>query len=119
VRFAQDLRRVFERFDADTGLDLAYGIGVASGTVISGVLASDQLTYSIFGDPAQTALALSAIVQPGEILLDHTAVDALGPEWEVRPVSDLVDLRGEPIHASTIVDADRAGGSAGRHGSLA
>jgi class 3 adenylate cyclase len=103
AEFALAVGGVLERFAEETGLSAGYRVGISSGRVVSGMLSSDQLTYAMFGEPPQTALALVSIAAPGQILVDGATVPELGDRWILEPVDDLVDLRGEAIEAHALL----------------
>jgi class 3 adenylate cyclase len=109
AEFALQVGAVLETFADETGLDPSYRIGISSGRVISGLLASDQLTYGVFGEPPQTSIALSAIAAPGRVLIDRSAARELDETFEIEEVEGLVDLRGRAVEAGALVGRRRDG----------
>jgi len=109
AEFALSVGPILDRFADDTGLGVGYRIGIGSGTVIAGLLSADRLTYSVFGEPPQTALVLVSVGAPSQILVDPAAAHELGDRWVVDPAVGLVDLRGEPISAFSLLGDRQAG----------
>ena len=103
VEFVLEARRLLGRFGEETGLGVTYHAGLGAGKVMAGLLSGDQLTYGVFGEPVQIALTLDAIAADGQILLDQSVVGDLGTRWRLEPLTDLIDLRGEPIEAMVLM----------------
>jgi HAMP domain-containing protein len=101
--FVTEIGAAFDAFATETGIDVGYHAGLAAGAVIAGLVHADTFTYSVFGEPARTALAIDAVASDGQILIDRSAADQLRDQWELEPADDLVDLRGEPIDAMMLV----------------
>ncbi|MEA2001589.1 MAG: adenylate/guanylate cyclase domain-containing protein, partial [Actinomycetota bacterium] len=109
AEFALVVAPLLDRFSQDTGVDAGFRIGMSSGDVISGLLASEQLTYGVFGQPPQTAVALGAIAGPGQILMHESIVGELDSKWQLEPTNNLLDLRGEDIQASRLIGSRQNG----------
>ena len=109
VEFVLEARQLLDRFGEETGLAVTYHAGLGAGEVMAGLLSGGQLTYGVFGEPAQIALTLDATAVNGQILLDQSVVADLGTRWHLDPVPDLIDLRGEPIEAMVLI-GERADG---------
>ena len=61
------------------GLQVGLGVGVASGFVTVGTIASsDHLEYTAVGPPVNLAARLSSHAESGQILVDHRTVGLLG-----------------------------------------
>ncbi len=110
AEFALAVGPLLDQFTDDTGVDADFRIGMCSGDIISGLLASKQLTYGVFGQPPQTAVALGTIAAPAHILVHVSTVGELGPGWQLEPTNNLLDLRGEDIQASLLI-GNRQNGS--------
>jgi len=100
--FVLEAAATIEQFSSEVGFEISYRVGLSAGDVIEGLLSADQLTYGVFGDPPRTALALNAVAAPGEILMDTETAAQLGPEWELEPAENLLDLRGDSIEATVL-----------------
>ncbi len=106
--FASALAREMRTFAARAGITLAVHIGLSTGQIATGVLSRGSLTYGAWGEPVRRALAISALSNPGEILVDEATVAAAGREWPWVPIDDLVDLDDQPIAVRSlpVPDAD-------------
>jgi class 3 adenylate cyclase len=103
AQFVLDAIEVAKAAVVDSGADISWHAGLASGKVVAGLLSTTQLTYGVFGDPPRVAMALDSIAGPGEVLLDHSTASALGPEWVLEEIDNRIDLRGEPVTAQLLV----------------
>jgi class 3 adenylate cyclase len=106
AEFATEVATSIEQFKHDHAVEVTYRAGISAGQVISGLVAADQLTYGVFGDPPRTALALAGIAATDQVLIDATTAGELDEAWNVEPVTGLKDLRGQ--HLSAMVLAGRA-----------
>ena len=52
-------------FADETGLDVGCHAGLAAGDVVAGLVHPNTFTYSVFGEPARTALAIDAVATDG------------------------------------------------------
>ena len=102
ARFAVEAGAALDRFIEETGVDIEYHIGLCSGSVISGLIDSDQITYGVFGDPPSVALGLAANAPSGQIVIDRETSQELGGGWELSEVPDLVDPAGRPLDARVL-----------------
>ncbi|HEX6254331.1 MAG TPA: HAMP domain-containing protein [Euzebyales bacterium] len=101
--FVTDVGVSFDTFTDETGIDVDYHAGLAAGDVVAGLVHPNTFTYSVFGEPARTALAIDAVATDGQILIHRSAADRLRDDWDLAPADGLVDLRGEPVDATMLV----------------
>jgi len=83
-----------ESFGAQTGRELAVGIGVASGAVVLGAMgARDRMDYTVLGSTVNLAARLCSKAGPWEVLVDSDTTDLVdvGIDLEARPA---VRLKG-------------------------
>ncbi|MCP4965351.1 MAG: HAMP domain-containing protein [bacterium] len=99
VEFTVEVIDAISVFNAEHGVDISYRVGMSAGEVIAGLLAAEQLTYGVFGEPPRTALALAGIAASNQVIVDATTAADLGDEWELDQASDLIDLRGSKVAA--------------------
>ena len=82
VRIALEIRNRFAEMQGHwqrLGLQLGLGIGVASGFVTVGTIASsDHLEYTAVGPTVNLAARLSSRAEPRQVLVDHRTVGLLG-----------------------------------------
>jgi class 3 adenylate cyclase len=95
--FASALAGELRSFADRAGITLAVHIGLSTGQIATGVLSRGNLTYGAWGEPVRRALAISALSNPDEILVDESTVGAAGREWPWEAVDDVVDLDDQPI----------------------
>jgi class 3 adenylate cyclase len=99
LRFAGDVALMASNLDVDDDeVHLAANIGLASGTIATGVLETGSLTFAAWGEPVRRALAISALAQIAEILVDGTTAAALTPDrFRLEPARNVISLDGEPL----------------------
>jgi hypothetical protein len=54
-------------------------------------------------------VALGTIAAPAQILVHVSTVGELGPRWQLEPINNLLDLRGEDIQASLLIGSRQHG----------
>jgi len=95
--FASSLSRELQTFADDAGLTMALHIGVSTGEVATGVLARGSLTFAAWGEPVRRALAISALSDANEVLVDQSTIDATSGAWSYERADDVVGLDDQPI----------------------
>lgn len=72
IRAALNIQRGISEGD----FPLSIGIGIASGTVVAGVIgAADRYDYTVLGDAVNVASRLCASARAGELVLDWTTAE--------------------------------------------
>jgi len=112
VRAALGMQRAIEQLN-DTAIEpkyhtrLALRVGVNTGEVVAGQLASDvQLAYTVVGDAVNTAQRVQSAAHPGEVVATAETVQQLGDLFELVPLEPLrVKGKGEAIPAFRVVRA--------------
>lgn len=102
LTLAMNARQIVDGLAEETATTIRFTAGLASGEVIAGLLSAEQLTYGVFGEPAQLALTLEAAASPGQILVHESTARDLGPDWQLEPAGDLAGLGGEMIRAHLV-----------------
>jgi class 3 adenylate cyclase len=93
---------VAEQWEKELGLRTGIGIGICMGEAVIGNVGSPHyMSYTIIGNPVNSAARLMQLAQPYEVLICDRVHEALGsvvPAGQVEPRGD-VTLRGraEPI----------------------
>jgi|GEM_PF-2943652 len=92
--FALALKTRIETFNRENRIDLHIRIGMASGTVIAGVVGHKRFVYDLWGDVVTLACALESSGVIGEIQISETTAQELDREFEVeeRGVVELSEL---------------------------
>lgn len=95
----------------ETAVSFTVHVGVSTGAVAAGVLTRGSLTFSAWGEPVRRALAISALSNAYEVLVDASTIDSADERWDFDEVDDVVDLDGTvmPVRAlrtGVVVDAD-------------
>ena len=78
VEFAQEMMKKLAFFNRQHGTDLHLAVGIASGTVVAGVIGLYKLIYDLTGEPVDAALRLSTGAAAGTILVSVEVRDAVG-----------------------------------------
>lgn len=113
--------------EREHGLRLALRVGISTGEVVGGLLASDvQSAYTVVGDTVNTAQRLESIATPGEIVVGPTTFRLAGRAFDFEKLGPLT-LKGkaQAVQAYRVLrskDEAEALGSTpliGRHAELA
>src|SRR5437879_773781 len=99
VRAAVEMQRALtllnDWLEREHGLRLALRVGISSGEVVSGLLASDvQPAYTVVGDTVNTAQRLESIATPGEIVVGPTTYRLAGRAFDFEPLGAMT-LKGK------------------------
>lgn len=89
----------------DLGLDVDASVGMAAGTVGTGMIGTSQVSFGIWGDPPGRAASLGGLARAGEVLVDDAVAEALGPAWIARPLEDVVGLSDDVVAAFALTAA--------------
>jgi adenylate cyclase len=69
---------------------VSFGVGISTGTVISGYLGIQQrFRYAVVGDATNVAFHLSSLAAAGRILLSESTVEAIGDNFAVLEKGDM------------------------------
>jgi class 3 adenylate cyclase len=90
--FAFAAMKILAEVSVEYGQAVTARAGMSAGDVATGVLGSMQLAFGVWGDPPSTAVMLSSLARPGQVLADGNVVDQLGPDWDFGPVEKLPGL---------------------------
>lgn len=101
LAFASDLGRRIRDYRTAEDFAIEIHIGVATGPVATGVLDSGSLTFGAWGLPVRQAMALAALSDRDEMLIDESTA-TLTDDQRVLPASDIVDLDGQPMSLFTL-----------------
>jgi class 3 adenylate cyclase/tetratricopeptide (TPR) repeat protein len=99
VRAALEMQRAMsllnDWLEREHGLRLALRVGISSGEVVSGLLASDvQSAYTVVGDTVNTAQRLESIATPGDIVVGPATYRLAGRAFEFAPMGAMT-LKGK------------------------
>ena len=92
ARFAWAAIELGSRIGAEFGLRFAVRAGLAAGEVATGVLGTNQLSFSAWGDPPGIAVTLASLARPGQVLADASVAEQLGRDWDLGPLDELPGL---------------------------
>jgi class 3 adenylate cyclase len=103
LTFATDLRLGLDSDSDGIDVDLDMHVGMASGSVATGVLDTGSLTFGAWGDPVRRALALASLSKVDSVLVDPTTADeSTQRQWHLEPAQGVVALDGEPADLYTL-----------------
>lgn len=93
VHAAIDIQESLRSFNqiADSRFPVvSFGVGISTGTVISGYLGIQQrFRYAVVGDATNVAFHLSSLAAAGRILLSESTVEAIGDTFTVLEKGDI------------------------------
>lgn len=98
LAFAIELTNAALVFSTDEHVELTIRIGLATGHVATGVLEHGALTYTAWGEPVRSALAIGALARSQEVLVDESTYERLrGDRSGVERSDEIVALDGRPM----------------------
>lgn len=106
--------------DIDTPFDIR--VGVQTGRVFAGFLGAPyRRTYTVMGDPVNTAARLLGQAAPGDVVAASSLVDDTRAIFDVEPLEPFhVKGKTEPLHAARVLamtdDVRRAASATRLHG---
>jgi adenylate cyclase len=107
VEMQRALRLLNDWLEREHGLRLALRVGISSGEVVSGLLASDvQSAYTVVGETVNTAQRLESIATPGDIVVGAATYRLAARAFEFEPLGSMT-LKGK----AQAVEAYRVVGS--------
>jgi class 3 adenylate cyclase len=106
LAFAAALADGLHEFSERTSLEFTTHIGLSTGPIATGVLAQGNLTFAAWGEPVRRALAISALADTDEILVDAGTADAAGDAWTLVAADDVIDLDGQSMAVLRLVLPD-------------
>jgi len=106
LAFALDAVGCVRAVGADFGIVLSVQAGLATGLVVSGVLGTRQISFGMWGEPVDRAIALSDRGGAG-VLVDGSVVDLLDDADAVTAVDEEVAGDSATYRAEDTVGAER------------
>lgn len=98
LAFVDDARRRLTHFRETEAIDVGAHAGVSTGPVGVGVLQRGSVTFGAWGEPVRRALAIGALSQPGQVLIDAGTFAATSPgPFRFEAADDVIALDGEPM----------------------
>lgn len=93
ARFAVDMQDYLKELRARTGLELNMRIGMASGSIMAGIIGKQKFSYDIWGDAVNLAARLEGLSEPGKILICPSCRDKLSDAFEFES-KGMVHVKG-------------------------
>jgi class 3 adenylate cyclase len=100
VDFVSAAREAAVRFGELHEVETEFRAGLAAGDVVAGVVGTERMAFDVWGHPSRLAVALGAVAQPGDVLVDDAVAEAVGDHWQLEQDMDLVGLGGENLAGS-------------------
>ncbi len=100
--FASQLTTALHQLGDERDLQLNVHVGLSSGLVGTGVLQRGNLTFAAWGEPVRRALAIGALSQADEVLIDQSTKESLTSDTNVTAARDVVALDGQPMALFTL-----------------
>ncbi|MDN3495826.1 adenylate/guanylate cyclase domain-containing protein [Planococcus sp. APC 4015] len=95
VDFAQEMRKVVQRFNAQHGTSIDLRAGVDTGTVTSGLVGRASLAYDLWGDAVSLAYRVRSVTGDPGIYVSQAVRDRL-QDSVVFSEAGTVELQGRP-----------------------
>lgn len=84
ANFSLALKEEIVKLNEETGLDLALRIGMASGTVIAGIVGSKKFIYDLWGDVVTLAAFLESSSEVGHIQISEEMAHSLHSSFDLE-----------------------------------
>lgn len=91
---ALDARKMMGQVINPLGQAMSVRIGIATGTVVAGVVGKKKFFYDVWGDAVNIASRMETTAEPGEIQVSASAFALLRDRFEFRE-RGVVDVRGK------------------------
>jgi class 3 adenylate cyclase len=88
------MREVVERFNADTGGELAIRIGIANGPVTAGVIGNRKFSYDVWGDTVNMASRMESHGIAGSIQVTTAVMRDLCDRYDFE-ARGRIDVKGK------------------------
>jgi class 3 adenylate cyclase len=106
LAFVYDASRRVREFRDSEAIDVAGRAGLSTGPVGVGVLQRGSVTFGAWGEPVRRALAIGALSQSGQVLVDSSTFAGTTPgRFHFREVDDVIALDGTPMGLYRLEDA--------------
>lgn len=87
VRAAMEMQSNLQELNRGSGLELNIGIGINTGPAIVGFMGTQRrLDYTALGDTVNTASRLTAVAQPGQILISAATQEEIPADISIRAI---------------------------------
>jgi adenylate cyclase len=93
---ALDIQAVASNYRRDDGEPLSLRIGMASGTVVAGVIGRRKFLYDLWGDVVNTASRMESHGAAGRIQVDAATYDLLDGDFVCEP-RGTIDVKGKGL----------------------
>jgi class 3 adenylate cyclase len=92
LAFTRALLDMVPDIGREFGVELTARAGLSAGLVATGVLGSQQVSFTAWGSSVSAAIELTGRADDGQVLADATVVDEAGTRWAVRRLDDADDV---------------------------
>jgi class 3 adenylate cyclase len=104
LQFVIDAHERIAALNEDEAVTVRLQVGISSGPIGVGVLERGSVSFGAWGEPVRRALAITALAEPDETLVDATTfVEATEGRFELDSADELVGLDGEPMGLHRLV----------------
>jgi len=103
---ALEIRTVASSHRRDDGAPVALRIGMASGTVVAGVIGRRKFLYDLWGDVVNTASRMESHGVPGRIQIDAATYELLMADFACEP-RGTIDVKGKGAIATWFLNGRR------------
>lgn len=93
ARLAIDMQSYLQEMRTKTGLNLNMRIGMASGSIMAGIIGKQKFSYDIWGDAVNLAARLEGLSEPGKILICPSCKDNLSDAFRFES-KGMVQVKG-------------------------
>ncbi len=104
ARFVSGLLGLLVDLQEETANTGEFRIGVSSGQVASGLLRGNEISFGMWGAPVRTAMLLSQVAEPNQVLVDEVAAEHFGSTWQLRRI-EMPELQDRDLAVFALDDS--------------
>lgn len=107
ANYALAMLEKLRKFDETNIMNLQIRVGMASGSIIAGVIGHKKFVYDVWGNTVNLASRLEQLAKPNTILISEKMALMLEDEYIIDP-QELLDVRGVGMQKTFILRGKKA-----------
>jgi len=96
VSFALQLEEVVVQFNEEFGSDFKVKVGIASGSVMGGVIGKKRISFDLWGDVVNLASRIESVGRGGDVSISESTAKLVSGSFQLSEPK-IVDLKGKGL----------------------